>query len=168
VYTIFGVETLKSLPFITRKGFHELLLRLIRAAPDHLCKELNEFLQDNSLLIDPMTERPFEYKVILRECFPPVADEQDLAQLLELSDIANKKVMEIVREEQAGMEYRKKKAEEAEEARKDMQEEQALADLDLRLARQEYHNVMGGEYIDENGIRRGVPGAMNYMDSANW
>jgi hypothetical protein len=100
--------------------------------------------------------------------FPTGADEQDLAQLLELSAIANKKVLEIAREEEVMIDLRKKKAKETEEARKDIQEEQALADLDLRLARQEYHNLMGREYVDENGTRRGVPGAMNYMDSANW
>jgi hypothetical protein len=149
--------------YITRKGFHALLLRFLRIAPDHLYEELNALLNSETVLIDPITESPFIWKKIPRRCFPEKGDEQGMRRLLELTEEAGKHVANIVIEERAAM----ARAREF-DSHRNMQEEQTLADLDLRLARQEYANAMGREYIDEYGVRRVIPGAMNNMNAGNW
>jgi hypothetical protein len=44
----------------------------------------------------------------------------------------------------------------------------ALAARDLALAKEEQLRVVGGEYIDGDGVKRGAIGAMDLMDAANW
>jgi hypothetical protein len=164
IYDVFGVEYIKP-AYATRKGFNVWLLQIVRADPDWMCERLTDLLTGDLLLIDPMTKSAFEWKTIPRHCFPAQSNEQDAKRQLELASVADKNVAGIVREEMAAAARRR--AAQEQQPRRDIEEEQALADLDLRLAKQEYHNAMGYEYIDENGVKRGVPGAMNNMGAAN-
>lgn len=172
--------------FLTRGELKKWLVSYIVAYPDHF-HAMSNFALDrtrNVTLLDLLTEEPFTYTTIPRDCFPPenaeikaqweqktaapIQEAKDIIAAAKHNDMLKEQAKRTQEEEKYKISAGGPGSYQRNEEYTNHEEELRLAQLDLELAKEEQLRTVGGEYYDEYGKKRWAAGALDMMGSANW
>jgi hypothetical protein len=129
-------------PLLFRSSLYNILDFLIFADPNGMQQKINTVLTGSSVLYDPSTDEPFQYKSIPRSCFPAAARKDCMDQWTGIMQTLQREKLALIRQGMAQVEA----------SNNEMWQQQSAANSLLQAQAMENQSTIDGQKSNMNAL----------------